>query len=34
LVLRLRAQQVTDFGISAELTSSISMCGTFVGTFK
>jgi serine/threonine protein kinase len=26
--------KVTDFGISAELTSTISMCGTFVGTFK
>lgn len=26
--------KVTDFGISAELQSSISMCGTFVGTFK
>ena len=26
--------KVTDFGVSAELQSSIAMCGTFVGTFK
>ena len=26
--------QVTDFGVSAELQTSIAMCGTFVGTFK
>lgn len=26
--------KVTDFGISAELQSTIAMCGTFVGTFK
>lgn len=26
--------KVSDFGISAELQSSIQMCGTFVGTFK
>jgi mitogen-activated protein kinase kinase 1 len=26
--------KVTDFGVSAELQSSISKCGTFVGTFK
>lgn len=26
--------KVTDFGVSAELHSSIAMCGTFVGTFK
>jgi len=25
---------VSDFGIAAELQSSIAMCGTFVGTFK
>ena len=26
--------KVTDFGVSAELQSSVQMCGTFVGTFK
>mmetsp|Transcript_11821 Transcript_11821/g.11464 ORF Transcript_11821/g.11464 Transcript_11821/m.11464 type:complete len:343 (-) Transcript_11821:432-1460(-) len=26
--------KVTDFGVSAELQSSLAMCGTFVGTFK
>ncbi len=26
--------KVTDFGVSAELQSSIAMCGTFVGSFK
>lgn len=26
--------KVTDFGITAELQSTIQMCGTFVGTFK
>ena len=26
--------KVTDFGVSSELESTISMCGTFVGTFK
>ncbi|CAM9456584.1 unnamed protein product [Phaeothamnion confervicola] len=26
--------KITDFGISAELTQSINMCRTFVGTFK
>lgn len=26
--------KVSDFGVSAELQNSISMCGTFVGTFK
>lgn len=26
--------KVTDFGIAAELQSTIQMCGTFVGTFK
>lgn len=26
--------KVTDFGVSAELQTSIAMCGTFVGTFK
>lgn len=26
--------KVSDFGIAAELRSSIAMCGTFVGTFK
>eukprot|EP00602_Paraphysomonas_sp_CaronLab_P006371 CAMPEP_0185027328 /NCGR_PEP_ID=MMETSP1103-20130426/12245_1 /TAXON_ID=36769 /ORGANISM="Paraphysomonas bandaiensis, Strain Caron Lab Isolate" /LENGTH=326 /DNA_ID=CAMNT_0027561263 /DNA_START=72 /DNA_END=1049 /DNA_ORIENTATION=+ len=26
--------KVTDFGVSAELQSTIEMCGTFVGTFK
>jgi serine/threonine protein kinase len=25
---------VSDFGVSAELQSSLAMCGTFVGTFK
>ena len=26
--------KVTDFGVSAELQSTLAMCGTFVGTFK
>lgn len=26
--------KVSDFGVSAELQSSLAMCGTFVGTFK
>lgn len=26
--------KVSDFGLSAELQSSLAMCGTFVGTFK
>lgn len=26
--------KITDFGVSAELQTSIAMCGTFVGTFK
>eukprot|EP01035_Chromulina_nebulosa_P018869 gene18869-24655_t len=26
--------KVSDFGVSAELQTSIAMCGTFVGTFK
>lgn len=26
--------KVTDFGVAAELQSSLGMCGTFVGTFK
>lgn len=35
LVLNSRGEvKVTDFGVSAELQSSIAMCGTFVGTFK
>jgi serine/threonine protein kinase len=34
LLLSLLLQQVTDFGVSAELQNSIAMCGTFVGTFK
>lgn len=25
---------MSDFGVSAELQSSLAMCGTFVGTFK
>ncbi len=34
LINSLGEVKVTDFGVSAELQSSIAMCGTFVGSFK